>query len=68
MTWVICERIGLRDLVEFSMAATRRSHCHWDDMAGWNPGYKAGAENEIGKKVPKSAKGPTGSVVSSLVG
>jgi hypothetical protein len=41
------------------MAARRRSHCHWDDLAVWEPGYNSGAENEMGEKVPKSVKGPT---------
>ena len=44
------------------MTGARRSHCRWDDIASLEPGYKARAENEIGKKVPKLAKGPTGSV------
>ena len=41
------------------MAATRKSHCRWDDLIVWEPSYKSGAENEMGEKVPKLAKGPT---------
>ena len=41
------------------MAARRRSHGRWDDLTNWEPSYNARAENEIGKKVPKLAEGPT---------